>query len=93
VGFTAYDPTLYGTLPAVVATISEDALPPSPEYDYPHFPITLALEKQVLQSKGQRFALQPGMALNAQIKLQKRTILQLFFSRFNQTLDAVRTVR
>ncbi|MCP9943199.1 HlyD family efflux transporter periplasmic adaptor subunit [Cyanobium sp. ATX 6E8] len=93
VGFTAYDPTLYGTLPAVVATISEDALPPSPEYDYPHFPITLALEKQVLQSKGQRFALQPGMALNAHIKLQKRTILQLLFSRFNQTLDAVRTVR
>lgn len=92
-GFTAYDPSLYGTLPAVVTTISEDALPPNTEYDYPHFPITLAMKQQVLESKGQRFALQPGMALNAQIKLQKRTILQLLFSRFNQSLDAVRTVR
>lgn len=93
VGFSAYDVSLYGTLPAVVSTISEDALPPSTEYDYPHFPITLALDKQVLESRGQRFALQPGMALTAQIKLQKRTILQLLFSRFNQSLDAVRTVR
>ena len=35
----------------------------------------------------------PGMALTAQIKLQQRTILQLVFSRFNQGLDAVRTLR
>jgi len=93
VGISAYDVSLYGTVPAVVYTISEDSLPPSPEYDYPHFPITLTLDKQVLERRGQRFALQPGMALTAQIKLQKRTILQLLFSRFNQSLDAVRTIR
>jgi predicted Zn-dependent protease len=48
---------------------------------------------QALVSRGRRFALQPGMALTAQIKLQQRTILQLVFSRFNQGLDAVRTLR
>ena len=31
-----------------------------------------------------------GEALNAQIKLQKRTIMQLLFSGFNQSLDSVR---
>ena len=39
----------------------------------------------MLNVKGKKFALQPGMALNAQIKLQKRTILQLLFSAFNQS--------
>ena len=34
-----------------------------------------------------------GEALNAQIKLQKRTIMQLLFSGFNQSLDSVRSVR
>lgn len=93
IGFSAYDVSLYGTLPARVITISEDALPPSPEYDYPNYPITLELSKQALVTRGRRFALQPGMALTAQIKLQQRTILQLVFSRFNQGLDAVRTLR
>ena len=49
--------------------------------------------KRVLVQARQRFALQPGMALNAEIKLQKRTIFQLIFSRLNQTTDAVRTMR
>jgi hypothetical protein len=83
----------HGTLRSSVVTISEDALPPSAEYDYPNFPITLSLKNQMLNVKGKKFALQPGMALNAQIKLQKRTILQLLFSGFNQSLDSVRSVR
>ena len=93
VAFTAYDRSRYGTLPATVSMISEDALPPTPENDYPHFPIKLNLKGQVLDSKGRKFALQPGMALQAQIKMERRTILQMLFSRLNQALDAVRTVR
>lgn len=93
IAFSAYDKSLYGTLPATVSQVSEDALPPSQEYDYPNFPITLELSNQSLTVRNRRFGLQPGMALNAQIKLQQRTVLQLLFSRFNQTLDAVRTMR
>lgn len=93
ISFTAYDKSLYGTLAASVSSISEDALPPSDEYDYPHFPIMLKLSRQELESRGQSFALQPGMALDAQVKLQKRTVLQLLFSRINQSLDSVRTMR
>ncbi|QEY32411.1 HlyD family efflux transporter periplasmic adaptor subunit [Synechococcus sp. RSCCF101] len=93
IALSAYDSSLYGRLPATVALVSQDALPPDEIYQYPHFPITLELEQQVLERNGQTFELQPGMALTAQIKLQKRTLLQLFFSRFNQGLDAVRTMR
>jgi len=93
IGLSAYDPSIYGYVKGSVARISEDALPPGPEYNYPNFPIVIALASQQLERSGKRFALQPGMSLRAQIKLQKRTILQLLFSRFNRTLDAVRTMR
>ena len=93
IALTAYDTSLYGTLPASVRNVGEDALPPTKEYDFPHFPITLDLSRQNLEVKGQSFSMQPGMAVNAQIKLQKRTIFQLLFSRFTQSLDAVRTMR
>jgi HlyD family secretion protein len=93
IGFTAYDPSIYGYLKGNVSRISEDALPPTPEVNFSNFPVTIALHSQFLETKGKRFALQPGMSLTAQIKLQKRSVLQLIFSRFNHGLDAVRTMR
>ena len=93
ISFLTYDKTIYGTLPGSVTLVSQDSLPPDPPYDYPHFPVTLALSAQNLSRDGKKFELQPGMALNAEIKLQKRTIFQLIFSRFTQTTDSIRTMR
>ena len=93
IALTAYDTSLYGTLPASVINVSEDALPPTQEYTFAHFPITLDLSRQNLEVKGQSFSMQPGMAVSAQITLQKRTVFQLLFSRFTQGLGAVRTMR
>ena len=84
IGITAYDPSLYGNVPGRVLTIGEDALPPDNNYNYPHFPVVLTLDRQDLALKGKHFELQPGMEINAQINLQKRTILNLFFSRLNR---------
>jgi len=93
IAFTSYDKSVYGTLPAKVSLVSQDSLPPEPPYDYPHFPVSLDLSGQTLNKDGKSFELQPGMALKAQIKLQKLTALQLFFSRFTRTTDAVRSMR
>lgn len=93
IALTSYDKSLYGTLPAKVSLVSQDALPPEPPYDYPHFPVSLDLSSQSLQTDGKSFELQPGMALDAQIKLQKLTPLQLLFSRLTRTTDAVRSMR
>jgi multidrug resistance efflux pump len=93
IALSAYEATLYGYLQGSVVRVSEDALPKSEEYNYPNFPITIELKNQTLERNGKRFALQPGMTLMAQIKLQQRTLLQLLFSRFNRGLDAVRTMR
>ena len=57
-----------------------------------HTPITLDLNSQTLQTDSKRFALQPGIALDAQIKLQKLTHFQLLFSRMTRTSDAIRNM-
>lgn len=93
IAIQAYDPSLYGFLPARVSQVGTDALPATDEVRFPHFPVTLTLEQQSLSSRGQRFELQAGMAVTAQIKLQRRTLLQLLFSGFQQGLTSVRTLR
>ena len=89
----AYDRTKYGTVPATVKTIATDALPPDETSKEPHFPVSLKLNKQTLTSDGKTFPLQAGMAIAAELKLEKRSVLELFFSSFLHTTDAVRTLR
>ncbi len=93
IALTSYDKSVYGTLPATVSLVSQDALAPEPPYDYPHFPVTLDLSDQALNANGKAFELQPGMALTAQIQLQQLTPLQLFFSRLTRSTDAIRSMR
>ncbi|MFM7547469.1 MAG: HlyD family secretion protein [Cyanobacteriota bacterium] len=93
VAVSAYDPSRYGLLQARVSQVSADALPPSHGIDYPHVPVQLVLDSQALERQGQRFALQAGMAVTAQVNLQQRTLLELFFSRLQQGLTAVRSIR
>lgn len=89
----AYDRTKYGTVPATVTTIATDALPPNETYNFPHFPVYLKLNKQTVSSDERQFPLQAGMAIAAEMKLEKRSVLELFFSSFLRTTDAVRTLR
>lgn len=93
VSVQAYDPSRYGQLPATVSLVSADALPPTPSIPYPHVPVQLTLAGQSLEREGRRFPLQAGMAVSAQVTLQQRTLLQLFFSRLQQGLTAVRSLR
>jgi len=93
ISLISYDKSVYGTMSAKVALVSQDALAPEPPYDYPHFPVTLDLSTQELNANGKAFELQPGMALTAQIQLQKLTPLQLFFSRLTRSTDSIRGMR
>lgn len=93
ISVAAYDRAKYGVIPATVSTIATDALPPNETYNYPHFPIGLKLERQYVEADGKRYPLQAGMAITADLRLEKRTVLELFLSSFLNTTDAVRTLR
>lgn len=93
--FPAYRRDKYGWLPAEVISIGTDALPPdeTSELKVPRFPVKLKLARQYLEFDGQRFGLQAGMALTANLKLDKASILELFFNQFSGGARALRTIR
>ena len=89
----AYDSNKFGRIPATVVLISTDSLPPDDVYDYFHFPINLKLSKQVLEYRGRAYPLQAGMAVEAHLKLEQRTLLGLLLSTISRGGDAIRTIR
>jgi HlyD family secretion protein len=93
IGFAAYDRSKYGTIAGTVGTIGTDALPPDATYKFTRFPISLKLSRQYMESGGKRYPLQAGMALTADLRLEKRTVLDLFMSAVLRNADAVRTIR
>ena len=93
VEFPAYRRDTYGWLPAVVTGIGTDALPPDETNKFSRFPVKLRLSKQYLESKGKRYSLQAGMALTANLRLEKASLLELFASRFSGGARAIRTIR
>ncbi len=93
VAVAAYDRNKYGTLAAVVTTIGTDSLPPNENWKEPHFPISLRLAQQNINSVGKKYPLQAGMAITADIKLEKRSLLELFFSNIAGSTLSVREMR
>ena len=93
VAVDAYDRSKYGTLAATVTTIGTDSLPPDENRKEPHFPIGLKLAQQNINSLGKTFPLQAGMAITADLKLEKRSLLELFFSNIAGSTLSVRQMR
>jgi len=93
ISLAAYDRNKYGTIPGSVSTIGTDALPPDGTFRFPHFPIDLRLAHQYLEAEGKRFQLQAGMAVTADLHLERRTVLDLFTSSILRNANAVRTIR
>jgi len=93
IALAAYDRNKYGTIPGSVSTIGTDALPPDDTVKFPRFPIDLNLSRQYVSSDGKRFALQAGMAVTADLYLERRTVLELFSSSILRNTNAVRTIR
>ncbi|NEP77889.1 MAG: biotin/lipoyl-binding protein [Okeania sp. SIO3B3] len=77
----------FGTVTGEVISISDDAIPPDQESGraYFSFETTIDLERQtfVLDNENDlEIGLQNGMAINSNINVGKRTVLELFFNRF-----------
>jgi HlyD family secretion protein len=89
----SYDQNRYGTIGATVRTIGTDALPPDETYKFERFPVSLRLDRQYVQNEGKRYPLQAGMAIAVDLRLDKRTILDLLVSSMLNSTDSVRTIR
>jgi HlyD family secretion protein len=87
----------FGTVAGEVISISKDAIPPDPQQERPFFSFetTIRLSRQTVildRESDLEIALQNGMAVNSNIKVGKRSVLELFFSRFTSKFKSLTNV-
>ena len=76
--------TRYGTVPAMVSSVSSDAV--NDEKRGAIFPATLTLGKGVINVDGRAIKLGPGMNLTAEIKTGKRRVIDYLLAPLEQDL-------
>lgn len=89
----AYDASRYGYLMATVNTIATDSIPADEQFKYPRFAVGLRLVDQSLRRDGMTFPLQAGMAVSADLKLEKRSLLELMFSSIAKSARSLQGMR
>ncbi len=92
----AFPSVEYGTLPGEVIDIGKDAIEPTQLRQFYSFKTKIKLHRQyfvVDKERDVHVKLQPGMGVAANINIGKRSVLDLFVSRFTGKLDSVKRVR
>lgn len=83
----------FGFLEGAVYFVSSDALPPTTVKRTYSFPAKISLQRQSLAVRGKQVALQSGMSVNANIKVRKRKVINLFLDRLVGPLDRMKEIR
>jgi adhesin transport system membrane fusion protein len=88
---TAYDPSIYGTLDAVVDRISPDTLQDEVHRDQVYYRVYLHTRSSTLRTKdGKEHAIMPGMIATVDIRTGSKTILDYLLKPVNKAKEALR---
>lgn len=91
VKITAYDPSIYGTLDAVVDRISPDTLQDEVYRDQVYYRVHLHTRSSTLRTKdGREHAIMPGMIATVDIRTGSKTILDYLLKPVNKAKEALR---
>jgi len=83
----------FGSIQGKLDWVGSDALPPIQERPFYAFPAKVKLDRQAFNVNGGKLDLQSGMAINASIKVRKRTVMSLFLDMFNEKMKSLENVR
>lgn len=93
VRISAFNYSEYGDIKGKVKFISKSALEPEPPYDFFRYVAKVNLEKDYLTINGEKKYLQPGMEVQANIRInENRTVFSLFAGKFKGGLDKFKEV-
>ena len=93
VRISAFNYSDYGDIDGKVEFISASALEPEPPYDFFRYVAKVNLEQDYLEIEGDKKQLQPGMEVQANIRInENRTVWQLFTSKYKQGFDKFQEV-
>lgn len=91
VKITAYEPSIYGTLPARVDRISPDTIEDQVDRRIYYYRVYVLTEHAYLETKdGKRHPILPGMVATAEIRTGRRTVLEYLVKPFNRAAEALR---
>jgi adhesin transport system membrane fusion protein len=83
---SAYDSSIFGTLPGKVERVGADAIIDK-EKQESYFEIELAADRNYLGQASERLTISPGMAADASIQTGKRTLMEYLLKPVIKTLD------
>ena len=85
----------YGDVKGEIDWIGSDALAPTEERPYYHFPVKVKLDDQKLKVRKSdtQLSLQSGMSISASIKVRDRPIISLITDRFTQQIENLKYLR
>ena len=83
---TAYDSSIFGSLPGKVVRVGADAVVDG-EKKETYFEVLLEAEKNYLGDPSEHLTISPGMAADASIQTGKRTMMEYMLKPIVKTLD------
>lgn len=93
INIEAFPSMEFGTIEGKLLSIGKDALPPTQERPYYSFPAKIELDRQYFEVSDKKIPIQSGMAVQATVKIGKRTVLEMFLDRMNRKVQTLETVK
>lgn len=91
VKITAFEPSIYGTLPAHVDRISPDTIEDQVDKRVYYYRVYVLTDHAWLETKdGKRHPILPGMVATAEIRTGRRTVLEYLLKPLNRAAEALR---
>ncbi|ESH94266.1 HlyD family secretion protein [Cupriavidus sp. HPC(L)] len=91
VKITAFEPSIYGTLPARVDRISPDTIEDQVDRRIYYYRVYVLTQHAFLETKdGKRHPILPGMVATAEIRTGRRTVMDYLVKPLNRAAEALR---
>ncbi len=91
VKITAYESSIYGTLPAKVERVSPDTIEDQVDKRIYYYRVYVLTEHSYLETKdGKRHPIMPGMVATAEIRTGRKTVLSYLLKPLNRAGEALR---
>ncbi|MBD1938835.1 HlyD family efflux transporter periplasmic adaptor subunit [Microcoleus sp. FACHB-68] len=93
INIEAFPAMEFGTIEGKLLSIGKDALPPTQERPFYSFPAKIELDRQYFEVSDKQIPIQSGMAVQATVKIGKRTVLEMFLDRMSRKVKTLETVK
>jgi adhesin transport system membrane fusion protein len=91
VKITAFEPSIYGTMPATVQNISPDTIEDQVDKRVYYYRVYLLTRHSYLETKdGKHHSIMPGMVATAEIRTGRKSVLDYLIKPLNRAAEALR---